>query len=66
MQMLKSNFCGLTPSKRNSLNRDLFDFCMNVKTFWSLCVTRGKAKYLYVISRLCSKKNYKEPKGSKL
>ena len=43
---MKSNFCVFSHSERNSLNRDRLDFCVNVKTFSLLFVTREKVKYL--------------------
>ncbi len=32
----------VTPSERNSVNKDCHDFCVNVKTFLELIVTRKK------------------------
>ncbi len=40
--ILTGTISGLTPSERNSLNRDHHDFCVNVKTFLELFVTREK------------------------
>ena len=40
--ILTDTISGLTPSERNSLNRDCHDFCVNVKTFLELFVMREK------------------------
>ncbi len=40
--ILTETISGLTPSERNSLNRDRHDFCVNVKTLLELFVTCEK------------------------